>query len=131
MSSLYLELLRVRSVKKPRKDWPVRWYAAAAFVKYKGVFKTDKKTKGRMMAKPNSPIWKALSKGVGGFDDAIGSGEPPFAINSGLGWQKVKVEEKEEKKEEESVKDRIKSYMKNAMTKMMNQYRKIVIKFKI
>lgn len=127
MSSLYLELLRVRSVKKPRKDWPERWYAAASYVKYKGVFKTDEKTKGRMIAKPNSPIWKALSKGIGGFDDAIGSGKPPFAINSGLGWQKVKIEEKEE----ESVKSKVKNYMKNAVAKMMNQYRRIVIEFKI
>ena len=81
-----------------------------------------------MLAKPNSPIWKALSKGVGGFDDAIGSGEPPFAINSGLGWKKVKVEEKEDK---ESVKNKVKSYMKNTIAKIMNQYRKIVIEIKI
>lgn len=110
---------RLYQRKKPRKDWPIRWAAAAAFVKNEGVV-TIKDKQGRttnlLAAKKNSPIWKALSKGIGGFKDAIGSGKPPFAYGSGMGCKVVEYEEKEAKKEAyEEVKKKVESEVKKIL----------------
>ena len=88
----YLELLRVRSVKKPRKDWPIRWSAAVDAASRKGLL-TIPKQEERMIAKEDSPIWKKLAEGAGGFRDATGEGEPPFAFGSEMGWKEVKGKE--------------------------------------
>lgn len=87
--SEYWLYTRVKSVKKPRQDWVQRWYAAAHSVDFKGVvteLDAQGRPTGRMIARKDSPIWFALAKGTGGFRDAIGKGEPPFAYNSGMGW---------------------------------------------
>ena len=88
----YLELVRVRSVKKPRKDWQLRWGAAVDAARRKGLL-TIPKQEERMIAKEGSPIWKKLAEGAGGFRDAIGEGEPPFVFGSGMGWKEVKGKE--------------------------------------
>ena len=88
----YFELLRVRSVRKPRKDWQLRWWAAVDAARRKGLL-TIPKQEERMIAKEGSPIWKKLAEGAGGFRDAIGEGEPPFAFGSGMGWKEVKSKE--------------------------------------
>ena len=88
----YLELVRVRSVKKPRKDWQHRWGAAVDAARRKGLL-TIPKQEERMIAKEGSPIWKKLAEGAGGFRDATGEGEPPFAFGSGMGWKEVKSKE--------------------------------------
>lgn len=84
----YISLSRVSPRKKPRTDWPVRWRAAAEACNWRGVLKPKKDTL-LMAARKNSPIWEELAKGAGGFRDAIGEGEPPFAYGSGMGWKKV------------------------------------------
>ena len=97
----YLELLRVRSVKKPRIDWPDRWSAAVEAAKRKGLIVVPGHEE-RMVAEEKSPIWRKLAEGAGDFRDAIGEGEPPFAYGSGMGWKQMKSSPKEVEPEIES-----------------------------
>lgn len=117
MKVLYLQ--RIKSVKKPRKDWDLRWYSAALAVKSKGVV-TIKDENGRATnikaAKKDSPIWKALAKGEGGFKDAIGSGKPPFAYGSGMGWAEAEIKEKEK---DDSIKKRIATKLKSLLPRII------------
>ena len=76
-------LTRTGARKKPRGDWRNRWQAAGNSVGWRGAIKTD------FVALKTSPIWEALGKGVGGYDDSLGSGYPPFAFGSGLAWVNV------------------------------------------
>ena len=76
-------LTRTGARKKPRGDWRERWAKAGASVAWKGASKKE------MVALKDSPIWEALGKGVGGYDDTVGSPFPPFAFGSGLAWVNV------------------------------------------
>ena len=76
-------LTRTGARKKPRGDWRERWNKAGASVAWKGA------AKKQMVALKDSPIWEALGKGVGGYDDTVGSPFPPFAFGSGLAWVNV------------------------------------------
>lgn len=82
------ELKRYVSSKFDR-DWNARWNAAGKEIKWKGVSKKD----GRMIALKTSPIWQALGRGVGGFNDSWGLPYPPFAIGSGMDWMQIEREE--------------------------------------
>jgi len=100
----YLHLERIRSVRKPRKDWPARWAAAGRAVKWKGVvFLRDKNgnVTDDMIAERHSPIWKAIARGMGGFRDATGDGKPPFAYGSGMGWVRKPLNAKDSRKVED------------------------------
>lgn len=66
-----------------REDWNARWVAAGNAVKWKGASKSN------FVALKNSPIWKAIGDGSGGFADAWGNPFPPFAVDSGMGWMRV------------------------------------------
>lgn len=78
------ELVRDELRQHPR-NWNQRWYDAAIRVGYDGVAKnTD-----RFIAKKDSPIWQEL----GNADDGLGNPYPPFAFNSGMGWEVVSQEE--------------------------------------
>ena len=79
-------LSRIAWRKKPRNDWAERWNAAGDSVHWKGALRYGYLKEFPMSAAANSPIWAALAAGRGGFRDACGSGEPPFAFGSGLGW---------------------------------------------
>lgn len=72
---------------KPRSDWPARWKAAGDSVGWKGASKTQ------MTALKDSPIWKALGDGAGGFKDTLDNPYPPFAFRSGLNWTPVSRED--------------------------------------
>lgn len=61
----------------PGHDWPARWEKAG------GQFYD-----GRMIARKDDPIWRTLGDS-GLFSDGLGAGYPPFAFNSGYGWQLV------------------------------------------
>ena len=82
-------LVRFVGKSQPRTDWLARWKAAAEEVAYEGVAQG---TMGEMIALKNSPIWKALGNGAGGYRDTLGNPYPPFAFSSGLGWQDVSRE---------------------------------------
>ena len=43
-----------------------------------------------MIALKDSPIWAALGRGEGGYEDVLDTSMPPFAYGSGLGWVPVK-----------------------------------------
>ena len=47
---------------------------------------------GRMIALKGDPIWGELG-GSGNFDDALDVDYPPFAFNSGMGWEPVTRDE--------------------------------------
>ena len=80
-------LTRIFERKKPRKDWARRWHEAGRSVNWVGVcLKNKNSSSDEMLAEIDSPIWKALASGVGGFRDALGKGTPPFAYGSGMGW---------------------------------------------
>ncbi len=81
------ELVRQETRKVPRgtydpaDDWPSRWEAAG------GEFYD-----GRMIARKDSDVWEQL--GISGlFDDALDTAYPPFAFNSGYGWESIGREE--------------------------------------
>ena len=75
------ELVRQISVRVPR-DWPSRWVIAG------GSFVDG----GRMIALKGDPIWGELGS-YNNFDDALGVDFPPFAFNSGMGWEEVPARE--------------------------------------
>ncbi len=70
-----------------RKDWAERWQAAGQAVGWKGAHRT------RMAALKNSPIWKALGDGAGGFRDTLGNPYPPFAFGSSYEWSELSLTE--------------------------------------
>ena len=73
---------------KPR-DWELRWAAAGNSVGWQGACREE------MVARKDSPIWQALGDGAGGFSDTLGNPYPPFAFNSGMGWEDVDRDEAE------------------------------------
>lgn len=81
----YFELIRTESRKEAR-NWYDRWLTCAAKVNGEGVVKGT----SRMIATVDSPIWFELGHS---FPDSIGTDTPPFAWNSGMGWQHVSAKE--------------------------------------
>lgn len=71
----------------PRDDWWQRWQDAGQSVGWEGASKTQQ------IALKGSPIWQAIGNGVGGYNDTLGTAYPPFAFNSGLGWEDVSAAE--------------------------------------
>ena len=71
------------------RDWAVRWAAAGDAVGWQGACRDE------MVARKDSPIWQALGDGAGGFGDTLHNPYPPFAFNSGMGWEDVDREEAE------------------------------------
>jgi hypothetical protein len=85
------ELVRIFSRHIPRGSpesksdgWDRRWTDAGESVEWAGVARG-----AGMVALKDSPIWQALGDGAGGYADTLGHSIPPFAFNSGLGWQPV------------------------------------------
>jgi len=70
------ELVRQLDVAVPR-DWPSRWTIAGGTL-----------TAGRMIALKGDPVWGELGS-YDNFDDALGVDHPPFAFNSGMGWDEI------------------------------------------
>lgn len=70
-----------------RQDWLARWEAAGNAVGWRGASKSD------FIALKNSPIWKAIGDGTGGYTDTWGNPYPPFAVDSGMGWMRVSYRE--------------------------------------
>jgi hypothetical protein len=99
------ELVRVYDVRVPR-DWEARWKeVGGSFVidgKFYGPFEETpwemddprerEKLKLRMIAPKGDAIWGELGSS-GNFDDALDVDHPPFAFNSGMGWQDVTAAE--------------------------------------
>jgi len=81
-------LVRYMTPQEPR-DWNVRWAAAGDAVNWQGALRDD------FVARKDSPIWRALGDGAGGFTDTLHNPYPPFAFNSGMGWEDVDREEAE------------------------------------
>lgn len=73
------ELVRELDVAVPR-DWPSRWTIAGG--------KPLDETGGRMIALKGDPIWGELGS-YDNFQDALGVDHPPFAFNSGMGWDEI------------------------------------------
>ncbi len=91
---------------KMRPDWPERWKAAGEKVGWEGVVDREK-----WKAEKESPIWKTIASI---FPDGTHSETPPFAINSGMGWENEKgelihpgLEEMEEEEEYDISEDEI------------------------
>jgi hypothetical protein len=77
---------------RPRGDWAERWRAAGESVAWEGAAQPAVGILGepRMIALKDSPIWAALGRGEGGYEDVLDTSMPPFAYGSGLGWVPVK-----------------------------------------
>lgn len=75
--------------RQPRKDWFARWKAAGDSIGWKGAIRQE------MVARKDSPIWKALGDGAGGFRDTLGNPFPPFAFSSGMAWTPVSASDAE------------------------------------
>ena len=80
-------LARTGSRITPRDDWWQRWHDAGESVNWDGAVESV------MVALKSSPIWAAIGRGVGGYNDTLGTAHPPFAFGSGLGWIDVSAEE--------------------------------------
>jgi len=70
------------------RNWAERWQQAADWVNWEGVAEN-----GELVALKGSPIWQALGDGAGGYTDTLGDAMPPFAFNSGMGWDIVRRDE--------------------------------------
>ena len=77
------ELIRIVPVNVER-DWKARWAVA-----------DGKLYAGRMIALKGDPVWGELGAS-GNFDDALDVDHPPFAFNSGMGWQEIMQSEAED-----------------------------------
>ena len=77
------ELTRIEARAVPRRDWDLRWAAAGLACNFEGALKD------RLIALKNSPIWRHLGNGAGGYRDALDNPYPPFAFSSGMGWVEV------------------------------------------
>lgn len=75
------------SARKDPRDWQARWRSAGAAVAWQGASRQE------MVARKDSPIWQALGDGAGNYADTLGNPYPPFAFNSGMGWEPVAAEE--------------------------------------
>ncbi len=89
------ELVRIEEKAAPR-DWMARWRVAGGLI-YGNI--TPEMTRqgrvratGRMIALKGDPVWGELGS-YGNFDDALGVDYPPFAFNSGMGWDEISREE--------------------------------------
>lgn len=80
-------LARFMSPNGEPRDWALRWAVAGESVGWHGACPDE------MVARKDSPIWQALGDGVGGFSDTLGNPYPPFAFNSGMGWEDVDRDE--------------------------------------
>lgn len=85
------ELVRFGNPDRPR-EWEARWQAAIAETTQEGA--TD--GSDRMVALKGHPVWAALGRGAGGYEDTLGNPWPPFAFNSTMGVIPVSAEECEE-----------------------------------
>lgn len=80
-------LIRFMEPNGEPRDWALRWAVAGERVDWEGACQDD------MVARKDSPIWQALGDGAGGFTDTLGNPYPPFAFNSGMGWEDVDRDE--------------------------------------
>ena len=80
-------LARFMSPNGEPRDWALRWAVAGESVGWHGACPDE------MVARKDSPIWGALGDGAGGFADTLGNPYPPFAFNSGMGWEDVDADE--------------------------------------
>ena len=77
------------------RDWELRWQDALDACGDEKASDCFDET-GRMVALKSSPIWQALGDGEGGYTDTLSNPYPPFAFESGMGWESVSREEAEE-----------------------------------
>lgn len=89
-----LELVRFESREEPR-DWLARFMLAGHLTGRSPGDGWTVTPDRRMIALVNDPIWDELGN-PDNFEDAIGPNFPPFAFNSGMGWQSVDIDEAEE-----------------------------------
>lgn len=68
------ELIRIIPVRVPR-DWKSRFEQVGGTL-----------TNGRIIALKGDPVWGELGSN---FDDSLDVDHPPFAFNSGMGWEEV------------------------------------------
>lgn len=80
-------LIRDGQRDEPR-DWNARWAAAFAECGGEGCARN-----GEFVARKDSPIWEKIGAGAGGYKDTLGNAFPPFAFNSGMGWDDVDADE--------------------------------------
>ena len=80
---LYLRRVPRGSADSHSDGWALRWAAAGESVNWEGALQSP------MIARKDSPIWKALGEGAGGYTDTLDNPFPPFAFNSGLAWREV------------------------------------------
>ncbi|MES2598611.1 MAG: hypothetical protein V4662_24970 [Verrucomicrobiota bacterium] len=67
------------------REWDQRWAVAGDSVKWVGVYNAEDEL---WIARKDSPIWAALgSRDL--FDDALNVSHPPFAFNTGMGWEEM------------------------------------------
>jgi hypothetical protein len=84
---LYAREIERGSPESKTAGWEERWHAAGESVQWEGAAEET------MVALKDSPIWPALGSGAGGYKDAIGNPYPPFAFQSGMGWDAAPREE--------------------------------------
>lgn len=62
--------------------WERRWSDAGESILWEGALPGQ-----AMIARKDSPIWKALGDGAGGYTDTLLNPFPPFAFRSGKAWK--------------------------------------------
>ena len=74
----------------PTEKWISRWNAAGTSVNWKGAIPLRS---GKLCAMKNSPIWKAIGFGAGGYPDTLNVAYPPFVVGEHVTWFDLSVEE--------------------------------------
>jgi hypothetical protein len=80
------ELIRLGYTRAPR-DWDARWRLAGEACGWRDA------AREQFAARKDSPIWRALGDGAGGYTDTLGNPFPPFAFNSRMAWVALSREE--------------------------------------
>ena len=70
--------------------WGARWNAAGNSVNWKGAIPVRS---GKLCAMKNSPIWRAIGFGAGGYRDTLNVAYPPFVAGEHVTWFDLSVEE--------------------------------------
>lgn len=83
----HLKLFGCGKRKLTNSEWRQRWTCAGNACGWNGASISN------FIALKNSPIWKHLGDGTGGYGDTYGLSYPPFVIGTAMDWEEAPADE--------------------------------------
>jgi hypothetical protein len=83
----HLKLFGCGKRKLTNSEWRQRWTCAGNACGWDGASISN------FIALKNSPIWKHLGDGAGGYGDTYGLSYPPFVIGTAMDWEEASTDE--------------------------------------